>query len=118
VTAIIPSPTSTTNPNRSPKALCRKQPLDGFFVEDDTLQADPEVRELCDGCSIRDMCLRWALDHPELAEYAVYGGLTPLQRRQLLGFEAQVHCPGCGCTGVLVDRGGESCDGCGLSWRV
>lgn len=41
------------------------------------------ARTVCDGCPVKDHCLRWALDNDEC--HGMWGGLTPTERDRLHG---------------------------------
>jgi WhiB family redox-sensing transcriptional regulator len=62
-----------------------------FFVDAGCQDADPTLffaesnsriaraKQLCAGCPIQRMCLKWALEN---AEDGVYGGMTPRERKK------------------------------------
>ena len=39
--------------------------------------------EMCRKCPVLRQCLEYALRHPESAEYGIWGGTTPPQRRRI-----------------------------------
>lgn len=39
------------------------------------------VKEICDECPVRNLCLAYAIEQQE--EYGIFGGLTPGERRKL-----------------------------------
>jgi len=64
---------------------CTNYP-DAFFHDDATSSAGPRwnykiAKTLCADCPIRLECLEYALAADE--EYGVWGGLSPVERRQL-----------------------------------
>ena len=64
---------------------CANYP-DAFFHDDATSSAGPRwnyqiAKKLCADCPIRLECLEYALAADE--EYGVWGGLSPVERRQL-----------------------------------
>lgn len=89
-----------------------------WFVDDYDESASPAVRIVCGRCNVRRECLAWALERPDDTSGAVYGGLTPLQRRQLELARHRVVCPGCGSDEVAEEWSGAFCFACGLSWKV
>lgn len=50
---------------------------DIFFEKD----LEPDGIAYCSDCPIREMCLQFAMDHPE--EQGIWGGLTSRQRKAL-----------------------------------
>ncbi len=58
-------------------ARCRGTDPEHFFVRG-LAQAKTAMR-LCDRCSVKDECLRYALDND--IDFGVWGGLTERQRR-------------------------------------
>ena len=54
---------------------CRDVPTDVFFPEQPTFTA---ARRVCRGCAVRDECLTYALEWPEL--FGVWGGTSPHER--------------------------------------
>jgi len=61
------------------RARCRGLGLARFYPHSDEEVA--EALELCAECSVRDACLRYALDAKE--EFGVWGGTTERERRVL-----------------------------------
>ena len=51
-----------------------------WFFPDAGVSSAPAKR-VCEGCPVREVCLRWALDHREL--HGVWGGKTADERRRL-----------------------------------
>jgi WhiB family redox-sensing transcriptional regulator len=41
------------------------------------------ARALCAECTVREGCLAYALDNPEVAEFGIWGGTSPRERRVL-----------------------------------
>lgn len=56
-------------------AACRGLGLDFFFPDSNVFDAALTV---CDECPVREPCLDYALDNPEL--FGVWGGTTPYER--------------------------------------
>lgn len=52
----------------------------GFNIKDsyDNLAV---VREICDACPVKNLCLEYAVEQRE--EFGIFGGMTPGERRQL-----------------------------------
>lgn len=62
------------------KAACRTIPVELFFPPLE--QEADEAKAVCDGCSVKDPCLEFALAAGE--RFGVWGGLTPQERRSLV----------------------------------
>lgn len=71
------SPETLTWPEQ---AHCRDTDPDAFFPEVERVNQLGAVRRICHGCPVRQQCLNYAMDHPELV--GVWGGLTTSQRRR------------------------------------
>jgi len=101
-------------------ASCRgvgPREAEAFFTEAWVMRVPETAGRRCGGCAVWLECLAWALGRPpERTEDAVYGGLTDAQRRSLVAERRR--CADCGLVGVLGDREGVVCRGCGLVWKV
>lgn len=120
-TVFLPLPNRLRDriPKWTERGACLDYPeAEDFFVEKHTTQPSQFARRVCGGCPVRGECLDYALGRPEATEFAIYGGLTPEQRRQLARDRSFVRCPGCGGAEILVESRGEVCLGCGVSWLV
>lgn len=74
---------------------------------------------VCTTCPVKDVCLTWALTHPKMTQFGVWGGLTEGQRRKTGTKRQRVKCPGCGSEDVEQLRNRhEGCLACGLSWPI
>lgn len=100
------------------RGLCRQVPELEWFVDEYAETVDPAVAAVCTRCPVRGECLTWALDRPEETEEAVYGGLSPVQRRRLLVERTRGVCPGCGSPEVETEDRTGLCLACGVSWKV
>lgn len=66
------------------RAACREQDPDLFFPIGSTgpaLVQTEEAKAVCHTCSVREQCLRWALENNQDA--GVWGGLAEDERRAL-----------------------------------
>ena len=61
-------------------AACRGHDPDMFFAEHAT-GSYTEARTICQGCSVRQECLDWAV--ATCTKYGLWGGLAPHQRAHL-----------------------------------
>lgn len=57
-------------------ALCKEHPHLNWFPKEGQ-NTDPQVREICNRCPVRDECLEHALSLPE--RHGVWGGLSARQ---------------------------------------
>lgn len=64
-----------------PDALCQNTDPEIFYPDKGGTATD--AKKVCRSCDEQDPCLQWALDHDE--RYGVWGGLSPGQRKKLLG---------------------------------
>ena len=66
------------------QAACLNQDPELFFPIGSTgpsvVQVD-KAKRVCSGCSVRDACLRWALDTG--VDHGIWGGLSEDERRSL-----------------------------------
>ncbi len=46
-------------------------------------EAMEDAIAICRSCPVLKQCLEYALQHPESAEYGIWGGTTPPQRRRI-----------------------------------
>lgn len=81
-----PTITPLKRPRRRPttwkhKAACRHADPDIFFPETSSSTMYNEALAYCQGCKVRATCLAEHLDE----KHGVFGGTTPLQRKQLRG---------------------------------
>jgi len=84
-----------------------------LFFPNDADPIDPTVLAACARCTVRGVCLDWAL---RFNEPGVWGGTTDFERRQLVARKTRVKCPGCQSRNVMAVDGGEICASCGLTW--
>jgi WhiB family redox-sensing transcriptional regulator len=63
------------------RAACAELPVNTFFPERGG--SAKRAKAVCARCEVRDECLSFALTEPELAEFGVWGGTTPRERRGL-----------------------------------
>ncbi|MFI1966529.1 WhiB family transcriptional regulator [Streptomyces pathocidini] len=69
------------------RAACFKVPTGTFFAPYGSTAEDEALR-ICRDCPVRTECLAFALD--ERIPYGIFGGTTPVWRRQLLARRPQV----------------------------
>ena len=65
-------------------AACRNEDPELFFPSGDDQAPEAKVaaaREVCDGCPVQEHCRIWALTHPKLAEFGVWGRLSQADRK-------------------------------------
>ncbi|GGY73258.1 WhiB family transcriptional regulator [Streptomyces omiyaensis] len=60
-------------------AVCRTADAEDLFVQG---TAQNQAKTICTDCSVRTLCLAYALDHR--IEYGIWGGTTERERRRLL----------------------------------
>lgn len=63
------------------QARCRDADPDIFFPSEGATHMVDAARAVCNACPVREECLEYALTRPEV--YGVWGGLTPVERREL-----------------------------------
>lgn len=83
----VPAPESDLTPEPEPTptlsnilthAACKGTPTEMFFDP----ETEVEAIKVCNTCTVRDMCLDWALTYSATRDIdGVFGGLTPSQRR-------------------------------------
>jgi hypothetical protein len=61
-------------------AVCVQTDPDSFFPE--VGESSAYAKRICQGCSVREVCLEWALERKE--PFGVLGGLSERDRRKLL----------------------------------
>lgn len=61
------------------QALCAQVDPDAFFPEKGG--STREAKRICRGCTVRDACLEFALEHDE--RFGIWGGLSERERRRL-----------------------------------
>lgn len=61
------------------QANCLGMDADLFFPERGV--NTNEAKEVCAGCSVREECLEYALDYPEI--FGIWGGCSPVERKRL-----------------------------------
>jgi WhiB family redox-sensing transcriptional regulator len=70
------------------KAACRGPQAAVFFPpsqferKDEKLEREERAKEICQGCSVREPCLDYAVSIRE--PHGIWGGLNELERKQLL----------------------------------
>lgn len=86
-------------------AACRGKPSEWWFPPKEGgpgAHIYRKAREVCNNCSVREDCLRWAMDIEGLAtkghRYGMAGGLTPMER-------------------VALSERGQVCEVCGRVFR-
>ena len=95
---------------------CRDYDPELFFDPD---QEDFAASICVTYCRVKDICLTWALTHPKMTQFGVWGGLTEGQRRKAGTKRDRVKCPGCGSYDIEELRNRHAgCLACGLSWPV
>ncbi|MEZ0107417.1 WhiB family redox-sensing transcriptional regulator [Catenulispora sp. EB89] len=65
---------------------CQETDPELFFPIGPSRQSAGQIglaKSLCRRCPAVESCRGWALDHPRLAEYGVWGGLTEGERRAI-----------------------------------
>lgn len=62
------------------RAACRTIPVEMFFPPAE--QEGDDAKSVCDGCTVREPCLEFALAAGE--RFGIWGGLTPQERRSLV----------------------------------
>lgn len=71
------------------KAACRGPQAAVFFPpsqferKDEKLEREERAKEICQGCSVREPCLEYAVSIRE--PHGIWGGLSEQERKQLLG---------------------------------
>ncbi|ATW51911.1 WhiB family transcriptional regulator [Streptomyces peucetius] len=66
------------------KAACRDEDPDLFFpigTSGPALLQEAEAKAVCDGCTVREPCLRWAMETGQ--DLGVWGGTSETERRKL-----------------------------------
>ncbi len=77
-----------TEPTWRGDARCRSKTAVHFFAPphleraQDKRAREAAARELCGGCTVRDLCLEYAVTVRE--PHGIWGGLTELERRRLV----------------------------------
>jgi WhiB family redox-sensing transcriptional regulator len=75
------------------KAACRGPQAAVFFPpsqferKDEKLEREERAKEICQGCSVREPCLDYAVSIRE--PHGIWGGLNELERKQLLTVRAR-----------------------------
>jgi len=70
------------------KAACRGPQAAVFFPpsqferKDEKLEREERAKEICQGCSVREPCLDYAVSIRE--PHGIWGGLNELERKQML----------------------------------
>jgi WhiB family redox-sensing transcriptional regulator len=75
-----------TAPEWHPQTLCGDldaETADRVFFPGMGGHGAVAARSMFASCSVRDACLTWALENPESAEFGVWGGTSPEERRKL-----------------------------------
>jgi WhiB family transcriptional regulator, redox-sensing transcriptional regulator len=62
------------------EAGCRGVPTRWFFPATDT--AEEQALAVCDGCVVRDACLRFAIEHEQW--HGIWGGTSERSRRPMI----------------------------------
>ena len=108
------------------RGLCRSLPApvaDAVFFPEDATDAAARnaAKRFCDLCPVNAACLTYAVEN---ADYGIYAGTTPKQRRAMGRNRERIKCPACrmfdplevvGMTdGVMIVT--QYCRGCGASW--
>lgn len=62
------------------EAICSQVDPELWFAEPGEWTRTREAKRLCRTCPLIAACRAWALAHPGLAEFGVWGGLTPHER--------------------------------------
>jgi WhiB family transcriptional regulator, redox-sensing transcriptional regulator len=62
-------------------AACSTVDPELFF--DSHYHAVHRAKKVCDICPLKKACAEYALKHPEMAEYGVWGGMSENERRSL-----------------------------------
>lgn len=62
-------------------ALCAETDPDLFF--DSHYKRVYDAKKICETCPLLQKCAEYALAHPEMAEYGVWGGMSEAERRVL-----------------------------------
>jgi hypothetical protein len=112
------------------QGACRGRGPDKFYPALEDGETYPLA--LCRSCEVREDCLHYALDNRIVD--GVWGGLTELERRRLLGIAVKkrtarrpsriaipvVFCPGCGRSSGVVFAGSHRmlCLDCRVTWPV
>lgn len=87
-----------------------------MLYDDDSPVAVPSVvKQVCGGCEFQVKCLEWAMENDV---YGFWAGTSRFQRLQLTRGTSRAKCPGCSSTAIMVMGLGQTCLGCGISWRV
>ncbi|MER6615451.1 WhiB family transcriptional regulator [Streptomyces xantholiticus] len=66
------------------KAACRDEDPDLFFpigTSGPALLQEAEAKAVCDRCTVREPCLRWAMETGQ--DLGVWGGTSETERRKL-----------------------------------
>lgn len=95
------------------EAACRDHDPELWFLPD----AEELARDICHQCSVRQLCLIYALEKPE--RFGVWGAYTESERQRFQFKKNRVRCPACSSSDVDRSAGNvEVCRSCALSWRV
>lgn len=60
------------------KALCSQTDPEAFFPEKGGSTRD--AKRVCAQCEVREICLKWAIDHDE--RFGIWGGMSERERRR------------------------------------
>lgn len=63
--------------------ICSQVDPELWFPEPGQWTRTRAAKSLCRTCPLIAACRAWALAHPDLTEYGVWGGLSAVERRQL-----------------------------------
>lgn len=78
-------PAMATNPTGwEQRGLCRRADPTWFFPPSyhNNTPLVRAAKNVCSACPVRDECLAYALDNPELTVDGIWGGLTPRERNR------------------------------------
>jgi len=76
-----------TPPAWMAEGTCRQTDPELFYYQEDGMPEWPgrieQAKAVCRVCPVRGECLEWALESED--DWAIMGGLTPIERRRLVG---------------------------------
>lgn len=68
-------------PNARTGAACRDEDPELFFPFEGEKDKEAAAKAVCAGCELLSACREFAVEHPNLTEFGVWGGTTERERR-------------------------------------
>lgn len=79
----------------------------------------PAQSTVCANCPMLIACGDYALTNDGESLWSdVWGGMTPMQRREIIESRNKAICPACESDAIIVYAHTEVCTGCGASWSI